>query len=279
MIHGWLSGTDRRLKNGAIAVLQSAQKHRPDRTAELLRPYIGQSDYWDERLAGIVRLSNIGATRDYFDFVCEVVRSGVFDLKFLPSQTSGDFWFHIEDLVEQKPEWACELIACCFAQLTEMAAQEPYASTFLETGYPVGRGVQVITDAARAMPEHFTESLMPHFLTLMQLSQDEPGDPNLSQSFWHYPTSRGRHRLDVDLISGMEIALCGLARQNPQIFLSHAIKLRRSEFSIIQAILAKAYSVNGELFADEAVKYLLEDCSRFGGRLGRREVPCGETAH
>ena len=62
--------------------------------------------------------------------------------------------------------------------------------------------------------------------------------------------------------------MCGLARQNPQVFLSHAIKLRRSEFSIIQAILAKAYSVNGELFAEEAVKYLLEDSSRFGAGAG-----------
>ena len=176
-IHGWLSGSNRRLKNGAIAVLQSVQKHRPDQTAELLRPYIGQSDYWDNQLASIVSLSNIWATRDYFDFVCEVVRSGVLDLNLIPSPTSGDFWFHIEDLVEQKPEWACELIACCFARLTEMAAQEPYASAFLKTGYPVGRGVQVITDAARAMPEHFTESLIPHFLTLIQLSQDEPERP------------------------------------------------------------------------------------------------------
>ena len=268
VLQGWLSGDNERLRNGTVAVLQAIQKQRPDQTAALLRPYLGESDSWDVRLANVVSLSALGATREFFDFVCEVVGSGVFDQALIPSSSSVDFWFHIEDLVKQKPEWACELIAYCFERLAEMATQEEYADLFLKTGYPVGRDVQVMADAARATPERFVESLMPHLMALIRISQDEVGDPQLRELFWHYPTARGKHQLDADLISAIGIAMSGLAKENPRAFLGHAEKLRRSEFSVIQGILAKAYTANGELLADEAVEYLLEDSSRFASGTG-----------
>ena len=272
VLQGWLSGGDERLQNGAVSITQSIQERRPQEVARLLKPYIGKSDRWDRLLGNVVSLSNLGATREFFDFVCEVVRSGVFDQALFPTSSSVDFWFHIEDLVEQKPEWACELIACCFDRLAHMAGQEAYADVFLRTGYPMGREVQVLADAAKEAPEMFVESLMPHLLTLIRVSNDGGGDPNLRQLFWYYPTSRGRHQLDADLISAMAIAMRGLAKENPHAFLRHAEKLRDSEFSIIQGILVRAFSENGEQFADLAVEYLVEDSTRLGPVTGMRSI-------
>ena len=263
VLQNWLSGGNERLRNGAVAVLQSIQKQRPDQTAALLGPYIGRSDSWDLRLANVISLSNLGATREFFDFVCEVVGAGVFDKALFPSTSDVDFWFHVGNLNEQNPEWACELIACCFERLGEMAAQEEYANMFLETGYPLGTGVQVMTDAAKDAPEQFVEMLTPHLLALIHTSKDVVGNPDQRRFLWHYPTARGRHQLDADLISAMESAMSGLAKQDPRVFLRHAEKLSRSQFSVIQVIVTRGYSANGESLADDAVEYLLEDPSRF----------------
>ena len=261
-LRSWMSGDNPMFWNNAVALLQSIQNQRPNEVAELMTPYIGVSDYWDERLAQVIFISSLGATREYSEFVCKAVRSGALDRDLLPSNNSVDLWFRIEGLVEQEPEWSCELIECCFERLTEMAGQVEYSGSFVRTGYPMGRSIQVMADAARAAPRDFVESLMPHLLFMITPDETSLGNPNLRHMLWNHPTLRKKHRLDADLIAAMEVALCRLAEQEPDVFLLHAEKLRPSDFSIIHGMLVRAYAENGERLADEAVSYLLEDTAR-----------------
>ncbi len=262
LLRSWMSGDNPLFRHNAVALLQSIQNQRPDEVAELMMPYIGVSDDWDVRLSNVIFISSLGATRKYFEFVCKAVRSGAFDRVLLPSHNSVDLWFRIEGLVEQEPERSCELIGCCFERLTEMAGQSEYSNSFVRTGYPIGRKTQVMADAARSAPEIFVESLMPHLLYMITPDETSPGNPSLKHMLWNYPTLRKRHQLDADLIAAMEVALCKLAEQEPDVFLLHAEKLHPSDFSIIQGILVRAYAENGERLADDAVSYLLEDTAR-----------------
>ena len=262
LLRSWMSGDNPLFRNNAVALLQSIQSQRPKEVVELLTPYIGVSDDWDVRLSNVIFISSLGATRKYFEFVCKVVRSGAFDRALLPSHNSVDLWFRIEDLVEQEPEWSCELIGCCFERLTEMAGQADYSDLFVRTGYPLGRKTHVMADAARAAPGTFVESLMPHLLFMITPDETSPGNPTLRHFLWHRPTLRRRHQLDTDLIAAMEVALCKLAEQEPDVFLLYAAKLHPSDFSIIHGMLVRAYAENGERLADNAVSYLLEDSAR-----------------
>ena len=271
VLESWMAGTDDKLRNAAVQLLQLIQKERPEQVAEILTPYVGRSEYWNNAIINVVIFSDFSASREHFEFVCETVRTGVFDPILVPSQNSVDVWFLIETFVDDQPTWACELIACCLDRMTEINREGDSTKLLLGVVYYRSRDVGVLNVAATKEPQEFTDLLLPQILTLIQSSTDSYGRPSFGRGFLHYCNSGAYYDFDDALVSALDTAMSVLAEKHPDEFLAYADQLCPLNYPVIQCVLMRGYAANSERFADVAVDYLLEDTSRFAAGAGNQK--------
>ena len=271
VLEAWLAGADDRLRNAAVYTVQNIRGQRSQQVAEMLTPYVGKSDFWDKAILNVISLSDFTDSREYFEFVCEAVRAGVFDDILLPSNNNVDIWSYIERFVDEYPAWACELIAACLDRMTEIAKRDDSVKLFPEFGYSSGRQVGPLIAAATKEPRKFTELLLPHILNLIQSSIDSYGRPSFGQRFLHYYNSRDFYDIDDALVFALERAMSLLAEKDPGAFSAHADRLRLLYYPVVQCILLRGYAANGDKFADEAVDYLLGDTERLSAGSGNQK--------
>ncbi len=271
VLESWMAGTDDKLRSAAVYLLQNIQKERPEQVAEVLTPYVDRSEYWNDAILNVVSLSDFSASREHFEFVCETVRSGIFDGVLVPTANSVDVWFHIETFVDDQPAWACELIACCLDRMTEIHS-DGYSTELLPgIGYSRGRDVVVLNVVAKKEPQEFTDVLLPRILTLLQSSVDSNGRPSFGRRFLHYCNSRAYYDIDDALVSALDTAMSVLAEKHPDAFLAYADQLCPLNYPVIQCVLMRGYAANSERFADVAVGYILEDTSRLAAGAGNQK--------
>jgi len=93
----------------------------------------------------------------------------------------------------------------------------------------------------------------------MDITSQQENNPPWPDSVWDYrPYGKGYHIHDA-LLSGMEEAISNLVANHPEDFsILKEQHLRNSNFETIQFLLIRAYTANGEIFADEAIDYLCE---------------------
>ena len=91
IIHSWLLDNNEATVNRAVWLLSSIQEVRPDRTAELLSPFLGLSEPWNTRLVNMVLQGNPIASRQFFELVLQLVRVGAID--DLMNSANGNDYF------------------------------------------------------------------------------------------------------------------------------------------------------------------------------------------
>lgn len=271
VLESWMAGADDKLRNAAIHLLQHIQKERPEQVAEILTPYVGRSEYWNNAILNVVSHSDFSASREHFEFVCETVRTGVFDRIIVPSPNSIDVWFYIETFVDEQPAWACELIACCLDRMTKIDRDGDSTELLPSVGYSRGRDVGVLNVSATEAPQEFADVLLPRILTLIQSSTDSYGRSSFGRGFLHYCNSGAYYNFDDALVSALDTAMSVLAEKHPDAFLAYADQLCPLNYPVIQCVLMRGYAANSERFADVAVDYLLEDTSRFAAGAGNQK--------
>lgn len=75
----WLDSEDQRIVNSSLWALSSVVEVHGSRIAELLRRYLNHSPEWNARLRWLVRLANLGPSREMVDLVLGLIRVGAFD--------------------------------------------------------------------------------------------------------------------------------------------------------------------------------------------------------
>ena len=264
VVERWLKSGEERAINRVLWLLTSVQKDRPDRTAELLSQFVGTSELWNNRLAGLFTRSDIVASRAFFDFVLALINAGAVD-GFLNSGRGGDnFWFPVEKVVRSHPEWICELVAAYLGRLLSVASQSDNTKEFPLRLKSDRTGEKVIAEAANAAPQEFVELLLPLMTTIMETYADRSHGPPWRDKVWGHGVIALNDGLDNRLLGGLESSLRWMAVNEPDRFRAYAGALRESEFATMQNLLLRSYAAGGEVFADEAIEYLLEDAvSRF----------------
>ena len=271
VLESWMAGADDGSRNAAVHTLQQIQRQRSQQVAEMLTPYIGKSDFWDNAIFDVISLSTFTASREYFEFVCAAVRAGVFDKSLLPSNNNADVWFYIERFVDECSAWACEFIASCIDRMNEITKHGDSTELLPRVGYSTGRQVRTLTVAATKDPQKFIDLLLPRILTLIRSSIDSNGMSSFGRRFLHFSDSKDFYDIDDALVSALDSAMSLLAEKDPDAFSEHAVQLRPLNYPVVQCLLTKGYAANGDRFADEAVDYLLEDTERLAVGSGNQK--------
>ena len=253
----WLESGYDYLVSHAIWFLRSVQEQRAGKVAELLSPFIGSSDPWNERLNGLIYYSDLAADRSFFEFVLKAIDTGVMDNLCDPNNDNLLTWYQATKVVESNPEWVCELIEAYFKRLIILAKQSAKENPFPSATQSVRE--DVISKAAESAPKKFLELLLPVLFDVIEMTADQKEATPWSDPVWAHDISVSTNSMEEEFLLGIESALRWLAVNEPDAFRIYARDFEESNYLTIQNLLLRAYEADGAKYADEAIEYLLQD--------------------
>ena len=266
LIEQWLSNeSDERIEQTLI-LLSIMQTQIPDRVAELVEPFIGVSEAWDNRLNYFIQRSELVTKRRFFDFFLRLIHAGILDQPPGRIDSTRDFWMQISSLPQQRPHWACEAISYYFNRYLDLSVTAGQPNLFARNSSVLPHSQfyeKILMASARNAPRAFIEHLLPFMFRVIEFTSNRENNPPWHDSVWYYRHYGNGYDIAHALLSGMEMALSNLAANHPEDFSILAEQqLRSSNFETIQFLLIRAYTANGERFADEAAAYLCEQTAR-----------------
>jgi hypothetical protein len=251
----WLAEGDEERLNRLAYLLWMAQKHEPDRVAELLEPYVGLPA-WRNRIAYVLSRADLHTGRRFFELFQKAIDEGILD--------EADMGMDVRDLPDRNPEWACEALYHYLKRRQERNLFGAY-----ELFDPFSRAAssnydeELFTKSAQRAPKTFVTQLLPFMLSLMEDQAAQEGSPPYEDPIWRYRYPGESHSTEDTLLRAMEIALRTLAENELEAFNPFARLLReKSDFETAQYLLVRSHAANGERYADEAVEYLLQRPAR-----------------
>jgi hypothetical protein len=251
----WLAEGDEERLNRVAYLLWMAQKHEPDRVAELLEPYLGLPA-WHNRIAYVLSRADLHTGRRFFELFLKAVDKGILD--------EADMGMDLYDLPDKNPEWACEAL---YHYLKRRQERNLFGAN--ELFDPFSRSAssnydeELFTKSAQRAPKAFVTQLLPFMLKLMQDLAKQEGEAPYEDPIWRYRYLGESHSTEDTLLRAMEVALRTLAENEPEAFNPFARLLReKSDFETVQYLLVRSYAADGERYADEAIEYLLERPAR-----------------
>jgi len=100
-------------------------------------------------------------------------------------------------------------------------------------------------------------------LRVMELTAQQEDEQPWRDQVWSFRTYGVGHSIENELLQCMETALSDLAVNHPRGFTSVVeAYFQDSPYETLQYLLIRAYTANGQLFANEAIDYLLQDPAR-----------------
>jgi len=271
-ISKWLADDEAAQNNRAVGLLNGVQQARARRIAELLTPFIGSDQPWPQRLASVIMVADSGTESEFFNFVVEAVRSGVFDDLLKQTNANSEAWQLVKPLVSSNPGWACELLAAYATRLMDISAQEGETILFPGRIDRNRTGSQVMMGAAQAAPERHAELLLPILAQILEANANKTADPPWPDTVWQFGIYGVPGGLNDNFLESLVLAMRILAQQDIDTFRAYAASLCEKEFLTVKYLLTRAYEANGSPLADEAVEYIL----RYPGHLAARD---GSDSH
>lgn len=265
LVEKWLANSDETLVDQAVWLLSGVQRQLADRVAELLEPYVGVSERWNNRFRYVAQWAELSQGRRFLELFLRLIDEGILDEAKGPIAVNSDFWSLLYLLRTQRPAWASEIIGHYFNRRLKLsnAAGQPNPFDDKSGTIPDSQSDDaVLVESARGAPEVFIKEVLPFMVKVMDANAERDGDPPWPDRVWYYRIFGGGYGIDGALINGMETALCELAKGDPKSFGTLAEPLRDSPFETAQFLMIRGLTANGGHFADEAVDYLCENPKR-----------------
>jgi hypothetical protein len=268
LVDAWLRDGDSERVNRAVLVLRTIQRSVPERVAELLEPFIGASEEWNQRIAFVMQWSDLSNSRRFLELFLRSVDEGVLDGVRGPIAINSDFWDLSYGLPEQHPDWAAEVVGHYYRRMLTLVRTDQQGDPEWQVAAHIfgstrdEHGDYFLT-VARNAPLVFVEQVLPFMFDVMELTARRRGEPPWTDTVWPWRNLGETYGIGDSLLNAMVEALSALAISDPTAFATFAKRLRESGFETAQFLLVRAYRANGEHFADEAIEYLLENPVRF----------------
>jgi hypothetical protein len=270
----WLASEDERYVNYASWLLYGFKDDYSDRVAELIEPYIGLSENWNNRIISLMRFADFSKDNKLYALFLRSIDDGTFDDK-----VNGDYktslWhslqYSLKKLSKKHPERATCIFYHYLKRRLDLSLPE-YSDPF-EWKYGSIPDHQferdIILGVAKNDPEHFVEFILPLMLKLMEINKLEDDKPFLDKIWEHRHYGKSMRSNEI-LLESMETALMLLIKINPSKFESYENLLKKSNFETAQFLLMRAYSANGKDFVNNAVEYISKTPSLEIGYLDNR---------
>ncbi|MBK8293673.1 MAG: hypothetical protein IPK93_02440 [Solirubrobacterales bacterium] len=235
-----------------------------DRIADLLGPFVGESEAWNQRISRLLGTLDISNDRSLFDLYLKVLMArGEFD--------PNDFPYVGHELPKKQPGWACELLVSYLeGRLDPESIPEP--ESIYDRPGRLNDGdsslFEFIVDIAKSDAVAFIDSVWPVLLTYIEASAndvrpDEPKslrrDPNFSEP--HF--SDGSVDLAAALLTGTQVAFSELGKSHADRFRKEVEEVQSTDLEAVVYFIYQGFRAAPEAFADEAIEFVLAS----GGRL------------
>ncbi|MEU6845482.1 hypothetical protein ABZ930_26740 [Streptomyces sp. NPDC046716] len=261
----WLSTPQ--TTDAAFRELLVAARHRPRRVAELVRPYVGTTPQWGQRLLGLVEWA---LTPDLVDLAANLIENGHADEARGAIAINSDFWSLLYSLSETAPASAACLVGAYLRRHLARAhadgSRDPFASDHMATQSQVAD--TILSRIAEAEPEAYVDEVLPFVIDVATSSSTQGDEIRAPGGRWAYRHVGGRG-VDAALLVGLEAALRSLATASPTAATSALQQLTASPVQELRFLACRTYTVMDA--ADEALTWLLSDEHNL--RLGWLDSP------
>lgn len=185
-----------------------AARVRPQRVAQLVRPYVGASEAWNHRLRAMVQWSlNPGLA----DLTVELMEAGILDDIRGPLAVNSDFWSILYGIRSTDPIGAARIIGAYLRRAQTRAqnagSPDPFTAGYIGEHSSAG-GASAISTIAAGAPQQFLQAVLPFLDEVIRAT----GTRDHSDGLLHSP--RWGHRylgpllgVDQALFAGVETAL------------------------------------------------------------------------
>jgi hypothetical protein len=234
----------------------------PDRVAGISLSFADRQDPWPQHAWKILERADINAARPLVDLYRRLVEVGVAPPDRNPlTHTSSEPWFpSFYELPETQPEWALDAFETWLIHFIRHNEVRGELNPFRDPRLSSFDGA--LPTIARSIPARFTEYIFPIVLELVRRNARRDGQPPpWRDQIWGTPLYKFELLdLEDELIESLVIALEHLALEQPAIFAKYAEMLQQYlDFITAGFMLARAYTANGQQFADQAASFLRSD--------------------
>jgi len=275
VLEAWLESADQADRERAALFLGSQARRDLVPVAAMLKTRTSAADYPDW-LRWVVRVGDLGTSRDMFDLLLDAVRAGLFDGGY-----EEQLWMSAGDIGKREPLLAIELLRAFLVERTgamDLDAAGKVAALEMRD-YSVSK---VVREAAEAEPLAFATMAVPYLRAVMAATAREPADDGrvYDEHFSLRMVGSTRYERDFDeaLLAATVGALEKLVASSPEEVRPMLETLAADPYESSQYLLFRALTAGEARFADWAADLLLEGGPRYrsgymsGARWVSREM-------
>ncbi len=252
----WLADHER--VDIAFGQLAFAANDRPERVAELLRPYLGADDRWRERFIALISWS---LPPGLVDFTADLIEQNVLEVPD-ESATPVNLWSMLYQIKDTDPGGAARLIGAHLRHSLDQARAhghtDPFDSGTLDRHES---SANVLQDIAEAAPASFTNAVVPFVIDLALTDQRDPDDRLPYGGRWKYYYEFAPAGVDGIIFAATETALIKLTAEDRDQAREMLTTFGTAESQELRFLACRALTESGE--ADEAIEWLLTDDRNF----------------
>ncbi|MBQ1089658.1 hypothetical protein [Streptomyces sp. B93] len=251
-IERWLRGSDKDQRVRALEIMLGGVKEHPDRLAQIIAPYAGQTDEYPSWLQWVIRFADVNESRDLFDLILEAVRRGDLD------GNDTELFMSLYDLGSKQPDWAVELLKAYLVDRPGALALDSTGKVEVLSSRDSG-AIQITTGAATGATQKFCEEMVPYLLKVMALTEYESENGQLLDRLsWYSGDEGNHHELGSALVAGAVGALRKFTAEDSSTARALLEKLAEDGHGTAQWLLYEALAVASEENAEYAATLLLD---------------------
>lgn len=258
----WLGAAE--TVDAAFTELLVAARHRPERAAELVRPHIGTTPEWRQRILALVEWS---LTPGLVDLVVDLIHRGQVDEARGPIASNSDFWSLLYAFAETDPGPAARLVGAYLDRALARALDDGINALFSDEYLSAHSQTAstVLSRIAEAAPKAYTDNVLPFVISTAESAH---ASAEHSGSRWTY-RRLGGGGVDAELLSALDSALRALPASDSTAAADTLSKLSRSTSEIARFLTCRLHTARDA--TDEAITWLYSDHRNL--RLGWVDSP------
>ena len=278
LVQEWLDDPNEEFVDQTVLLLRVIQRELPDRVAELVEPYVGESERWNARLLHLAVWGDWSLGRRFLELMLRMIDEGVLDGARGPMAVNADFWSLLYTLQSSQPSWGCEVVGRYFNRRRKLSCDAGHPNPFDHNSGTIPEsqfGEQTLLEVASGAPKSFVQQVLPFMLGVIEDNAEQESNGLRLDPNWSHRVFRSVYSVRAALLSAMEAALSRIAIEDTESYLSVIEPIWESPFETVQYLLTKSMASNGSSFAEEAIDHLCQEPERL--KIGYTSDSFGAT--
>lgn len=265
LVQQWLDDPDEDFVDRAVSILNVIQRELPDRVADILEPYVGKSERWNNRLRHLALWGDWSQGRRYLEFMLQLIDVGILDNVDGAMAANSDFWLLLTKFKSNRQSWGCKVVRHYFVRRRQLSLEARQPNPFDYRNGTIANspfGERTLQELADNAPESFVREVLPFMQAVIEDCASQERGGLRTDSIWSTRIFQSGYSIEAVLLHAMETALSKLAKKHTDIYRSLIGPIRESPFETIQYLLIRSLAANGPLIADEGVDHLYKNQER-----------------